>query len=76
MPGLLVAGDAGNADRAAEQPRVGVPEIGGAVAHHRQHRHRHPEQVGERLVPASVVDIKQKRARGVGRVGHMHAATG
>ena len=43
---LLVAGDAEDADRPAEQVGHGRAEIAGAIAHLRQQRHRHAEQLG------------------------------
>src|SRR3989442_9437202 len=43
-----VAGDAEDADRPAEQVRRGCAEVAGAVAHLRQERRRHAEQLAQR----------------------------
>ena len=49
--GLLVAGDAGDRDRAAEQARIAVAEFGGGVLHLGQHRARHAQQLQQFVVP-------------------------
>ncbi len=74
--GLLVAGDAEDADRAAEQLGRGRAEIGGAIAHLRQQPGRDPEHAGERIVPLAAANIEQQRARRVGRIGAMDLAAG
>ncbi len=71
---LLVAGDAKNADRAAEQLRRGGAELGRAIEHLRQQRHRHAEQLAQFRVPTAVADVEQQRARRIGGVGRVHVA--
>ena len=73
---LLVARHAGNGNRPAEQFRVGLAEIVGAVEHPRQHGARHAEQRQQFVVPILGMDVEQHGARGVGRVGRMHAPAG
>ncbi len=67
--GLLVAGDATDADRAAEQLRARRAEIRGAVAHLRQQRGGHREQLQKILIPLGAADIEQQSARRIGGVG-------
>ena len=73
---LLVAGDAEHADGAAEQLRRGDAEFAGAVAHLRQHCHRHAEQFAKAGVPGAPADVEQRGARRVGGVGRVHLAAG
>ena len=48
----------------------------GGVAHVRQHRTRHPQDLQQRVVPLAGVDIEYQRARGIGGVGRVHPAAG
>ena len=73
---LLVAGHAANGDGRAEQLGLGRAELGGVVAHLRQQRARHAEDLQQLVVPGAGADIEQQRARGVGRVGRVHAPAG
>ena len=61
---------------AAEQIGRGRAEVPGAVAHLRQQRRRHAEQLAQVRVPASAADVEQQRARGIGRVGGVQLAAG
>ena len=74
--GLLVAGDAADRDRAAEQGRRGRAELGGAILHLGQHRARHAAGSPAARRPSAGVDVEQQRARGVGGVGGVHLAAG
>ena len=58
---------------AAEQIGRGRAEVAGAVAHLRQQRRRHAEQLAQVRVPASAADVEQQRARRIGRIGGVHA---
>jgi hypothetical protein len=73
---LLIAGNAADADRAAEQAGLGQPEIGGAVANLGQHSGRHPEQFPHLPVPRAAGDIEQQRPRSVGGIGGVNPAAG
>ena len=73
---LLVAGDAEDRHRAAEQVGARLAEVGGRVADRRQHRHRHVEERADVRVPAAGADVVEQRARGVGGVGGVRAAAG
>ena len=74
--GLLVAGDAGNRDGAAEQVGHALAEFGGRILHLGQHRARHAHDLQELVVPLAGVDVEQEGARGVGGVSHMRLAAG
>ena len=74
--GLLVAGDAVDRDRGAEQFRIGHAERGGAIQHRRQNRFGHAEQRQQPIVPAAFMDVEQQRARRIGGVGGVHFAAG
>ena len=73
---LLVAGDAGDRDRGAEQTRLGRAELAAAVADLRQQRPRDVEQAQQFGIPVAAVNVEQQRARGVRHVGRMHAPAG
>ena len=55
--GLLVAGDAGDRDRRAEQTRLGLAIDLARRAHLRQHRARHAEELQQLVVPSPAVDV-------------------
>ena len=74
--GLLVAGDAGDRDAAAEEIRHAVAEGGGGILHLGQHGARHAQDFQQLVVPLAVVDVEQQRARGVGGVGRVRLAAG
>ena len=57
-------------DGAAEQRR-GDAEVAGAVAHLRQQRRRHAEQLAQLGVPGARADVVEQRARGVGGIGRV-----
>ena len=70
--GLLVAGDAEDTDRSAEQ--IGRSEIAGAIPQLRQQLLRNTEQFAQLRVPLPAIDVHQQRASGIGRIGCMHLA--
>jgi hypothetical protein len=71
---LLVAGDAADRDRAAEQRRG--PILGRAVAHLGQQRDGHAEQRAQFAAPGIGVDIVEGGAGRIGGVGRVHGAGG
>jgi hypothetical protein len=74
VAGLLVAGDAADADGFAEDRRLGGAKVGIAVAHLRQDRARHIEEPQQVVVEGALADVVEQRARGVGGIGGMHLA--
>jgi len=74
--GLLIAGDAADRNRAAEQLRIGDAVIIGAVAHIGQHGMGYAEFLQQRVIPAIVVDIIERRAARIGGVGCVRLAAG
>ena len=56
---LLIAGDARDRDRAAEQFGHAVAEFSGGILHLRQHRARHAQYLQEIVVPLPAVDVEQ-----------------
>ena len=60
----------------AEQRGIGRAELRGAVAHLRQHGARDAEQAQQVVVPVAAADVEQHGARGIGRIGRMHAPAG
>ena len=74
--GLLVAGDAADRDRRAEQPGRGRAEFGVAVAHLGQERLGNAEDLQQLRVPGLAMDVEDQGARGVGGVGRVHLAAG
>ena len=71
---LLVAGDAGNRQRGAEQGCGRGAEQGAAVLHLRQDRPRNAEEAQQIGVPVLAMDVVQHGARGVARVRGVHRA--
>ena len=53
-----------------------VAKVAGAIVHLRQQRCRHAEQLAQFVVPFAAMDVEQKRARRVGRVGGVDFAAG
>ena len=60
---LLVAGDAEDADRRAEQVRGGDAELAGAVAHPRQQAARHAEHAGTDSRPIAPLPMSNSIVR-------------
>ena len=73
---LLVARNPHDRDGRPEQRRVGLAEIGGAIAHLWQHRHGNVKEGADVGVPAPAADVVQHGARGVGGIGGMHRPAG
>ena len=73
---LLVAGDAEDRDRRAEDRRLGRPVVGGAVPDLGEDGAGHVEDAEQFVVPRAVVDVEEHRPRGVGRVGGVDLAAG
>ena len=71
---LLVAGDAGDAQRRAEQVRIGLAELAARRHHIGQDRPRNVEKIQQLRVPLQRVDVEQQRARGVD--GGLHFSSG
>ncbi len=69
----MVAGDAGDRKRAPEERGVRRTVDLAAVANLRQQRARHADEGQQLLIPVLGVNVEQKRARGVGDVGRVHA---
>ncbi|MGY3134299.1 hypothetical protein ACVWZM_004981 [Bradyrhizobium sp. USDA 4501] len=76
VAGLLVAGNPGDRDRAAEQVRRALAEPGGGILHLGKHRARYAQQPDEVIVPGAGMDVEQQRARGVGGVGGVDSPAG
>ena len=55
---LLVAGDAGDGNRATEEIGSAFAERRGGVLHLRQHRARHPQHLQEFVVPFAGVNVE------------------
>ena len=60
--GLLIAGDAANRHRGAQDRGLGQPEIGVAIAHLRQDGARHPEDPQQVLVEGPLGNIIKQGA--------------
>ncbi len=73
---LLVAGDAGDRDRGAEQLGIGLAQDAARRLHLGQHRARHVEDVEQLVVPVELVDVEQQRAARVRDVGGVDAPAG
>ena len=73
---LLIAGDAGDRHRRAEQARRGGAERRAAVPDLRQNRPWNAQEPEQLVVPVLAMDVVEHRARGVARVGGMHLAAG
>ncbi len=71
---LLVAGDAADRDRGAEDAPVGLAELCGRIHDLRQHRPRHAEHAQKVVVPGVPANVEHQRARGVRRVRHVPLA--
>ena len=74
--GLLIAGNAVNRDRGAEQIRIGYAEGGRQVANVRQDGFGHAEQSEQIVIPLPAMNVEQQRARSVRRVGGVNLAAG
>ena len=73
---LLIARHAKDRDFAAKQISAGHAEVGGRIAHLRQHIHGHSHQRADIGVPLPRFDVVKHGPRGVGGVGGMDAAPG
>ena len=74
---LLVAGDARDGDaRAALAADVGLAIDRGGGLDFGQHGTRDAQHGQDVFVPCQLVDVEKHGARGIGVVGHMHAALG
>src|SRR5262245_51501401 len=72
--GLLIARDAKNADRAAEQ--ISRAEVAGAVTHLWEQGLLHTEDLAQLRVPVPLCDVEEERARRIGGIGRVHLAAG
>ncbi len=72
--GLLVARDARNRDRPAEQRGVGLPKEAGRRQHLRQQGTGHIEGAQQVIVPLAGMDIEQHRAAGIRDIGNVARA--
>ena len=73
---MLVAGDAPDRDRRAEESAVAGAEIGIAIADLRQNGGRHVQEPQQLVVPLIGGDVEELGAAGIGRVGGMDLAAG
>src|SRR5436305_1608015 len=73
--GLLIARDAEDAHRPAEQVREGRAELACRVTHLRQQRLRYTKEFEQFVVPLPRADVEQRSARGVGDVGRVYFPT-
>ena len=74
--GLLVARNAEDFHRTAEQMRQRRAEVGRGVAHLRKQRGRNAEQLEQFRVPLAGADVEQRGARRIGGVGRVRLAAG
>src|SRR5690606_28169708 len=73
---LLVAGDAEDRNRRAQDLRTDRAKISGTVEDLGQHLARHPQDLQEFVVPFLRGDVEEQRARSVRGIRCMYLATG
>src|SRR5581483_11490762 len=72
---LLVTSHAADRDFLAKHTRIRYPEIGRAVAYLGEAVQRYAEQLAQPLVPATLANIEQSRAAGIGGIRRMDPPT-
>ena len=71
---LLIARNARNGNRRVEQRGFAIHLTG--IANLRQHRARDSEQFQQIVIPVSLAQVEEHRARGIRGIGHMRTTTG